>query len=310
MITGQMRTFFTQEIQESFTQMIRLSKMNYKNIVVILVINDDYDESILQMLFASLNIPILIIDYKKYNHEYEELMQSKMKNSDYNKLKQQYFEKNTRATREVYNIDDNLRLTNIQAHQLKVAIDMLLQYEKKNDITYDIMMKTRFDIMYPMLFFPHVPEGSIITKLLFDEALKERFLKKMDKYNIPINMEALIHFLKEQQVNEENCRVNFDMLDFTFGGHFCYNYKSLENINNGSNRILYLFNDFYFFGKRETFLTLESFSDEYCMKPTNIDAIHFYIPEIQLCIFCDNHDIDYIMYHPVVDGKLVYCPIR
>jgi hypothetical protein len=172
-------------------------------------------------------------------------------------------------------------------------------------------MKTRFDMAYDNGFFPYIPQGSLMAKLFYNDYLKEKFIKKMEHFNIPLSVNSLINYLKEQKISQENCRIDLQMLDFTFGGHYCYNYKSIENISNGSDNTLYLFNDYIFIGKRDIFLILKDFSDDFYVKSTNLDVLHYYTAETQLCIFCDNHNIDYLMYHPIEEtGNYKYNPFR
>lgn len=303
--TGQTRTFYTDKIQKSIQQLIKLSKENYTNIVIVTVINGEYDENMLKNTFDILHIPLIIVDYKNYIQEYNNLVDSKINSEEYQKLKHDYFQKNTSATNEVYNIDDNTRLCNIQPHQIKVGIDTLLEYEKENNIKYDVIMKTRFDMAYPDTFYPNIPKGSFLSKLTFNESLKDKFLIGLKENNLDID--TFIPFLKNQKLNPNNCRVNMDFLQISFGGHFCYNYKSLENILNGVDEILYSFNDFYFFGKRDVFLKFKRFSEEMYIKSTSMDIPHYYITESQMCIFCDNNNIDYLMYYP---WEEIYRPIR
>jgi hypothetical protein len=303
--TGQIRTFYTYKIQESIKQLIKLSKANYTNIVIVTVINGEYDENMVKNTFDILSVPLVIVDYNNYIQEYNDMVDSKINSEEYQKLKHDYFQKNTSATREVYNIDDNTRFNSIQPHLIKVGIDTLLDYEKENNIKYDVIMKTRFDMAYPDTFYPNIPEGTLLSKLTFNESLKDKFLKGLKENNLDID--SLIPFLKNQKINSDNCRINMALLQISFGGDFCYNYKSLENILNGSDEILYSFNDFYFFGKRDIFLKFKRFSEEMYIKPTSLDIPHFYITESQMCIFCDNNNIDYLMYHPREEN---YWPVR
>jgi hypothetical protein len=299
-ITGQLRTFFCDKIQQSYKQLITLSKMNYKNIVFILVINDSYNVTDINSFSEKNNIPTIIVDFNSYNQAYNEFIDRKIQSEEYQNLKREYFQKNSQAIREVYDIDNITRIYNIQSYQLKIGINTLLNYEKEHNLQYDVMMRTRFDVAYPDLFFPDIPDGSFMTKLLLNDHFKKRFIKSMDEHDISIHPpEKIVSYLKEQQLNLDSCRVDFSKLNFSFGGHFYYNYKSVENILNGSDKRLYSINDTYFFGKRDVFLKFLNYADEYSIKSPKINILHYFTTEAQYCIFCDNNDIDFLMYFPM-----------
>jgi len=292
-VCGQIRTFFTESVQSSFRQMLELCKIRYQKVHLVFVINDEIP------VFDLPNDSITIIDYREKKEEYENLIRNKIKSEEFQSRKNEYFARGSAALKEVFHIEDNVQLYNIQSHQLQVGLDAL-------PIECNVIMRTRFDMMYPLGFYPRIPESteSLINHIVLFPDLKERFLKKLEKYQL--TEETWIPFVKQQKI-KENCRVDFDMLDFSFGGHFSYP-RSLENIQVGSDRILYGINDFYFFGKSKVFRTLHALSDEYCMKSTRLDVPHYYTPESQLCIFCDNHDISFIMYYPM--DLPIYFPVR
>jgi hypothetical protein len=80
---------------------------------------------------------------------------------------------------------------------------------------------------------------------------------------------------------------------------------------NGSDDILYAFNDYVYFAKREIFLKLINFFNDSYIKETNLNITHFYAPEAHLIIFCDNNSIDILMYkYYDSKGNRLYDPFR
>jgi hypothetical protein len=310
-ITGEIRSFFIDVVKTSFINMVNLCKMNYQKILFFVIISDEnYDKDSVKDFFTELSCDFVIVDFINYETEYIDYVNKKMNTEQFKKLKEDYFSRGSAALNYVYNIEDNTLLYNRQPYQLKVGIKTLLDYENEKDCKFDIIMRTRFDMTYSETFFPYLPSGSIFNKLLFDDELKSRFLKKMKKYNIPLDYHSLVDFIKTQKYLDSCSLVNLDVADLTLGGHFCYNYPSVENIINGSDDILYMFNDFYYFSKREIFLKLYNFLDDYYMIESKIDIPHFYVTESQYCIFCYKHNINFVMYHPVDENGRLYEPYR
>jgi hypothetical protein len=212
-------------------------------------------------------------------------------------LKKRYLQnKNNSALCEIPD-PDHLNLW-IQFHQLSVGIFHMIQYEKSHKITFDIIMKSRFDITYKQDFYPHLPEeDNTWKKLCFNDELLEEFSSTTEKLGIEMNMNSVLDYLKKQKIELPKCRVDITHLPITFGGQYAYNTISLQNVINGSTDILYAFNDYIFFSKREVFLKLKNlFHDSGIKDVVDVSIPHFYAQEAQLYIFCINNCIDILMF--------------
>ena len=163
-------------------------------------------------------------------------------------------------------------------------------YEKKNNILFDVCMKTRFDINYPEKFYPfvHTPNTDIIDKITLNNENKMFFQRYFT------NINDHIHFLKQQKIKLPDCWSSHRK--YNFGGYYLNNYISLENITNGSDEILYMYNDYVIFGKRQNFIKLKDFFDEYGIIDHSLNINHSFAAESQLLIFCFEKQINPIMY--------------
>ena len=284
--------------------MLNLSKKSYTNILIICVISGNFNETTITDYFNKLNVSFLIIDYNKYIPIFNSRINQKINSEEYTKRKTEYLSYFNHAHYEIK--EDNYINHSYQYHQLEIGINELLLYEKKNNITYDVIMRTRFDAQYIKDFNPNFPK-TFEKKILFNELNVELYNKTIQKYKIA----DIVDFLKNQQIELPLCRINLDYISVTFGGDYYYNYKSIENIMNGSDDILYAFNDYVYFAKREIFLKLINFFNDSYIKETNLNITHFYAAEAQLIIFCDNNSIDILMYkYYDSKGNRLYDPFR
>ena len=296
-ITGQCRSFFD---NDHFLNMILRTQQNYKDIFVVCVLNSP-DHIRISNFFKELNIKHLIVDFQRYNNTYLHNAWVKLHNPQYLVLKNKYLASETNAKYEIGgdNIDRILETrVFIQSYQLEVGITHLLDYERANNTQFDIICKTRFDLRYPPDFYPHMPNHTdIFDKINFNKTNRTLFDTKCAELNIT-NMDELIEFNKKNIVNVADARINYDYGDISFGSMYCYNNYALENIKNGKEDILYAFNDFFFFGKRDTFLKLESWFDESgLIDPSQYNINHFYAPETQLMVYCFKYQINILCYY-------------
>lgn len=308
-MTGQIRCFF--HILDTYKSMIELCKHKYLHILIIAVVSGGFDSYILSEFLSSLGVKYIIIDYNAYKSEYDASIEKKFQSSEYLLIKKKYIENtNNLALKEIPDPDIYIS-AGVQFYQLYVGITHMLKYESLNDITYDIIMKTRFDMRYKRDFYPHLPTDPW-KKLCFNDEICREFSNTVQKLDIEMDMQSVLNYLKKQEIKEPNCRINNDLLSISFGGMYAYNTKSLENIISGSNDILYAFNDFIFFSKRDIFMKLHNLFRDYGIKELSQYVPHFYAAEAQLYIFCINNGINILMYTQLNSNGIGYAygPVR
>lgn len=296
-ITGQLRTFFD---NSSFTDMYQLSKKYYNKILVICILNSnefDTDHSKLKSYFNELNSESIICNYKNYTDKYNEIIKQKLSNPLYLKQKEKYFSSYKNAHIGLPDPDSYTKNNACaQQHQIQIGIEHMLE---KYTYDFDICMKTRFDAKYPENFYPHIPtNGNILDNLAFNAHNKNKILERMKENKIN-SFEKIVEFNKNNKINPPNSHIYSKHDALSFGGMVCYNYESLYNIhNNGFNHILYAFNDYYFFSKKDDFVKFQKWIDESClMDCVNPDLYnHYFCPENQFVIFCINNGINLLMY--------------
>ena len=306
-ITGQLRSFMN-KCRKHFNQVIELSKQYYYYILIIAIVsaNDNQECKQLQELFDSMSSNYIIINYntKKYRDEFNTLNHNKIKSEKYMEIKSNYLKSDNNAKNEILNVENSVNRFSKQFHQLQIGISKLLEFETLHKITFDIIMKTRFDVYYPPNFYPHVFDKSecLLKKLLFNDTNIDLFQSCMQTNNIS-NLDELIQFIKQQEIKLPKCRINFDYINMTFGGWNYYNYTALENILDGNDDILYSFNDFFYFAKRSVFLKLKDFFKECFLLEPGPSMHHIYAPESQLIMYCLEKNINILMYD---DGSKDY----
>jgi hypothetical protein len=284
--------------------MLNKCKEQY-NLFVIVVLSSG-EEEFLHHYLDSHNISFMIINYNSniYQHELKQIHQRKIFQPKYVQIKRNYLKSNNDAKQEIYNVDFDVERFSRQFHQLQIGLETMQELENQHQIKFDMVMKTRFDVYYPPDFYPHGFDSSesVERKLLFNDTNLDLFQQTIKKYNIH-NIPECLEFIKQQFIQLPKARINFDMINMTFGGWNFYNSIAVENIMNGSNNVLYAFNDFFYFARRDVFIKLKDlFKDCFQMDPIwNIH--HIYAPESQLIMYCLKHKIDILMYD---DGSLDY----
>jgi len=305
-MTGQTRTFFD---NNNFFNMIERTKQHYNNIFIVCVLNSGNHDQVTSYL-NSINVKHITVDYPHYTGMYFYEVAEKQKLPEYTRLKDIYMASTTNslAKNDIWDPDTWTREhTYIQSHQLKIGLMHLRDYENGNNIKFDVICKTRFDISYPADFYPHIlalPDSGtggateIVTDILdvitFNKTNRDYLNDVMDKFGLK-TIDDLITYNKEKQPTLE-CRVNGYDRHLNFGSVYCYNYHSLEGIKkNGSRNILYALNDLCFFGGRDVFYKLNDFFQESGLIE-NVELPHFYAPESQLIIYCLKKNIDILCY--------------
>lgn len=299
-VTGQLRTFFS-KTYTSFVELINECKKKYKLIYIICVVSDEIDNKLIDLL-QSLSIFYKIISYndKKYNLELMQINNNIYNNYTYQNRKYKYENENNFANKNLVDVDAYMYHSgHFQFHQLKIGIDHATIIENEFNIKFDIFMRTRFDVKYPTNFVPTILDiqnennESVIENILFyNNYIKQQCYSRIG------NINNLVNYLKTAKIELPECTVRNNDLYISFGGVYLYNYKVVNNIcTNSCTNILYAFNDSYFFGKSDIFKKLKNFVSEYGTIDSSLNINHYFAPEAQLCIFCDNYDINIIMYY-------------
>lgn len=295
-LTGKMEMIFTET--NYFSKLYYHICNNYNNTLFICIvnINDEILNINLNNYFKSLNH--IIINYNDYENEFKLALNNKYDDINYKKIFEKYNKNNSHAitSKEIEDPINNLSPI-IQSHQLQLGIKALIDYEKKNNITYDIIMRTRYDIRYPEFFYPQIPSDI----LHFNNLNKNIIQNSMNKLNLK-NIDDLIEFNKNNKMQLPECRIyDSDIINITFGGSYFHNSKNLEKIKNGCKDFIYLFNDYFYFGNRELMLKLYNmFNESFLIEPNEENEElynHIYSPESQMIIYLLKKDINFLMYN-------------
>jgi hypothetical protein len=289
-ITGLVRTFFNKGL-ESFNKMLNISLEKYTKIHIILVISGEYDKVQIEKFILQMKLKTIDVELCEYHiDETNELHYSTIHNNKYLKLREKYLSENNVAKNEISDVDHYLKIILHQFYQLSKGIDNMIEYEKRSNTSFNVCMRTRFDLEYPINFYPliHENDAPLLDKIFLNKENTDYFL------TISNDIDQFIQFLKSQKIILPSCRTPY--YKFSFGGSYLNNYVSLENIKAGCNNILYMYNDHVIFGSREQFIKLKQFVFEYGTMETPLNINHFFAAEAQLLIFCFNNNINPIMY--------------
>jgi GR25 family glycosyltransferase involved in LPS biosynthesis len=318
MILGQIRTFFTKNVNDTFKKVIDRCKLHYNSIYIVLIISGQYDKTQVNNWFSSLELPYIIIEYDPYIDEFKKRNLERLTNENYIRNKEIYINGKTGAQKNtpdpIYNgsfyTHNSSRLTSYedpfsyikQFHQVEIGIKHLLEYEKTNNMKFDVIMKSRFDYSFTIddEFYPHIPKDDIMSKITFDSSkyIEPYLTAKMKELNIT-NINAFIAYLKTKKIVPPEWLVPRDIEQVSFGGMLLVNYMSLENIVNGSNDILYMTNDWMYFGKRDVFVKLKDLFTDFAVLQSDLnqnDIQVFFCPESQLMVYCFDKKINCLMY--------------
>ena len=318
--TGLFRNFFK---NTAFIEMLARCTTNYEFVYVFLVINSDIDEEIrkrLSELFESIGMvnQYKIIDFKPLCQSHVEDIEQKQTMSRYQEIRADYLANNHSSAKEfledpdmytvyskggsIYNPENTterikwLELATIQAYQLKLGIQHMLDYEMNKDMHFDVVLRTRLDLeKYPDNFVPFVPpdDAPIIEKLTFGRENIKCAIQT--KFGPDPQIQEMIDYLKQRPIVAPAIWSN--EIPHNFGGMYLNNWRSLDQIRNQENAsILYAINDMFYFAKHDVFVHLLDLYDEYALLEPDPEIVHYYAPEAQFLIYCFSHGISPLMY--------------
>lgn len=297
-INGQLRTFFDKAVCDQFRLMLERCKTEYKLVYVCFIISGDYDHDIMnkyidQITSEQIKCKLLIFDKEQLVN----INDQKVNDSKFIALSKEYATKDYSCkareipspTSTIHHGTRYLDLATYQFYQVTQGIQDIKSYENMHNLRFDVVMRTRFDTAYPNWFYPKIYHHNVdpLQKIYYSDHIRSAM-------GIPDIKHHIVR-LSQQKFQGAECRVKDHMR--SFGGAYFNNYMSLAMILQGSDDILYCFNDHFFFGKREVFMKLENFFSDFGMLPFDYDKIrHFYAQEAQLLIYCFHNNIQPIMY--------------
>ena len=316
-VTGQIRTFFDKG-RYQVDKVIENSMTKYKYIHLIFVISGEYDvlrfdnyiyklhnktTRITRSKLPWLNITInknvevaksyISTDIIKFNsNDVDKLNIEKIKSEQYTKRKQDYLSNNNRCVSEINDPDKTFNNMTYQFYQLKLGIQSMLAYEQTKNFKFDVVMKTRFDVLYHDGFYPKIPDSdSVKDRLLINDHIKGIF--SSNGYDVTSNY--YLSLLKKNEITPPEYTLKYPLQHYSLGGLYCSNYYAIEELKSNS-PILYCFNDHVLFSHRDTFIILQNFFDMYGVQTTTKNIFHYYAQEAQLLIYCYNNNIIPVMY--------------
>lgn len=183
---------------------------------------------------------------------------------------------------------------------LSLALQSVEQIERKVGYKYDIIIKSRFDYCYPAEFalvtntrnyFDTITAGLAKQKECLFEALAYHGLARP-------NIRSYLDLLRGLTINASAGRIfhNRDR-DLNLGGRYNLNHDTLSKNNLSFDNIIYCFNDWCFWGKRDNMMRLADIGYLYGTIPPPVgeNINFFFAPEYQLV-----HLIKHVGLNPIM----------
>jgi len=184
-----------------------------------------------------------------------------------------------------------------QFFYLKKGIELIEDYEKENNIRYDIFIKTRFDFVlmdnYDLsVLFDTTNKNldDILTCGSLDS--KNTLIKAKENYNITNNYEYL-KFIKKIKIDHYASRLYTKHLkNINMGGRYMKNYDVINDIyikhvnNKNIDNLVYFNNDWFFFTLRKNMNKFKYLISSYGQNNlSSMNGNHIFSPEYQLFAF-------------------------
>jgi hypothetical protein len=283
-VLGQERTFWKGG-SDQLMNVVTTSKTHYSRIHMILVLSGTFQKDKLNTFLSETGVTSQCIDYTTDMCDAHVL-----RSTEYADCKARYLSSvPSDACREISDPDTYVKQAVYQFHQLQIAIDAVSAAG-----SFDVIMKTRFDVWYHPGFYPRVPpeDARPEDRILINETIKNVYRSR----GIDVTSSDYMELLRRNPVILPHCRVHPELYHYSLGGSYLSNHIALNDLLNGSTSVVYCFNDHVLFGRSCDIMQLRGLIDEYACKPSPVNITHFYAQEAQLIIFCLNHGLNPIMY--------------
>jgi|Laugrespbdmm15sn_2_1035079.scaffolds.fasta_scaffold09079_3 hypothetical protein len=225
-ITGNLRTFFTEAVQKNFCKWLTALRERY-TIHMVCVINNKFQPE--QFKFLSEFCQYTLVSFIPYSHTIRYPSQSFYKTLS----KEVDIHKQTQA-----DMEHHVKSFLIQRKQFQIGFKTL--QAKGLDIPYYI--KSRFDMATEKILIPFSHTSEIFPHCA---ELEEEHRLMYNKFGIQ-NMDECIEFQRLLNSSHTEVRIKEDFYKISLGG--CYYY----NLDINRNPKLWTFNDFIFIGHHDS----------------------------------------------------------
>jgi hypothetical protein len=284
-ITGQLRTFFKETVQESFQSFLEGLCSKY-DVYMLLVINET---EIPYEKFVFLNKYVkryTIVDYPRVYKDFE------LKNTIQEiMLSIEDDLEGVREERERENSAEwNLQCFYYQITQIQIGLQGLYNY----DISFNTIMRTRFDVYYTTEIIPYSNPNCELVPHSIEHEYKRHVLFRRFKFS---TVESFMDTLQYTHF-ETNLRVFGVVRMLGFGGKY---YNNTDVLNTKPK--LYMYNDHILIGRPEVFQSFldcwNLFTDEKKLRDVIFTSGIRYIlaPEAMFQLLCLGNGITPIMYN-------------
>jgi hypothetical protein len=313
-VTGQLRTFFDRGMRELVAVITRTqATQQYSHLHLVFIPSGADDDALAALgrlsdtLVADHQISSTTVPYDP--HSADQINAERFSDPIYLARKARYLAEVNSSHAELPDPDRFIVRNGIQFDQLACGLQALDRYEQQTGLSFDVLGRTRFDVSYhPDFVFVMPPPEADARQLLLLSQTNARYFAQC---RVDVLSPAYRQWLRAARIVLPDCRVEdrppSRTMSTTLGGAYYYNWVTVEAIIAGApairDRILYCYNDHFFFGLRATFYQLRELhrcygriieADYRHLFPDDIP--HFFAPESQLLIFCLSHGIYPVMH--------------
>ncbi len=283
-ITGQLRSFFKDEVHDSFREFLKNLASRY-DVYAVLVVNQSDIQHEQFLFFKQYVKEYRILEYPLYHKEFteKELVYSTMFSVE------SCLEGVTEERKRESDGYCHIMSFYYQVSQIQLGIQTLEDF----GIPFRYLMRTRFDIVYKVELIPYSNTANELVPHSLEQEYKRRVLYKQHGVK---SVEEYLE-LAAKTPWESRLRTNGILSMLGFGGRY-YNNLDIHN----SNPKLYMYNDHILIGETEIFKTFLNawsvFTDESRLKTEVLKSgIQFmFAPESMFLLLLLANSITPIMY--------------
>jgi hypothetical protein len=259
-ITGHLRTFFTEEVHKSFCKWLSALKEKY-TIHMVCVVNGKFNPHDFTFLSEYCNYTVVPFDLYTAVIPY------------ISPLFYEYLEKELSLKQPKNSIEHCIQSFLYQRTQFKVGFEIL----KYLGIDIDVYIKTRFDMIYNKILIPFSNESELFPH---NKELEEEHILAYKALGIK-DMNHCMYVQHHLNLNHKDERIYQELWQISLGGTYYYNLDIYKNPK------IWCFNDYIIIGKADV-IKLYAESNELIEEPLKyIDIIkekniHVITPEVLL----------------------------
>uniref|UniRef100_A0A6C0HJX3 Uncharacterized protein n=1 Tax=viral metagenome TaxID=1070528 RepID=A0A6C0HJX3_9ZZZZ len=293
-VTGQLRSFFRSDVQPQFINFIERMKGKYDT-HIFFIINDEHMPNVT----FEYGCPHTVVHSYIKSAERSHAMFSDIKKTEAYKRIIEVHNNSGDLQHEIPSVDKNfLNQSLLQVSQIQLGLDKIRECEEHTSTTFDYIMRTRFDAIYPDGFLPYGYSAKhTFSEYYFQHSLSQRSLYEnyCKRYNLD---PSKYHVQGVSDDGMHRLRVHNYLRNINFGADYFLhrNIPSASELNN----TVWMYNDHILFARRDVFMNFNDWVSMFQIDFTDIceknNIRHTIALEAQIIAFFLSKNIPFVMY--------------